>query len=233
MADERTLNNFIAKVKNDGLARSSRFNVVITPPKVLVDGGFIDRDMILLCDHIDIPSTTLATNDLNVYGEVRAMPYQRLFGDTKISFYMDRDMSIKKFFDRWINHIIHPKSRIQNYYDNYISTMEAVVNTLEEKATYKVIYNECYPVSIDSVALDYSSKDIMKLSVAMKYKYYEIHEFTSTVNYDFTKPIDVSNYFPTNLQFASNYPTIQSIIQSRITNPFNYGYISNLTNTLT
>ena len=232
MAEERTLDNFIAKVKNDGLARASRFNVILTPPAGFANGSFIDRDMILLCDHIDIPSTSLATNDINIYGEVRAMPYQRMYGETRISFYVDRDMTIKKFFDRWINLIINPKTRIQNYYDNYASTMEAVVNTVEEKATYKIVYNECYPVSIDAVSLDYSSKDIMKLSVTMKYKYYEIHEFTSSVNYDFSKPIDISNYFSTNLQSAANYTTVQSLVNSRLSSPLSYGYTSNFVNSM-
>lgn len=229
MADERALNNFISTVKKDGLARTSRFNVVITPPKALLS-NINNNNLILLCDKIDLPTISLATNDVQVYGESRAMPYQKMYDKVRLSFYVDMNMDIKKFFDRWLQIIIHPKSKNHYYYDDYITNIDIVVNNVAEKSIYKMTLNECYPSSIDGISLDYASKDIMKLNITINYKYFEISEFTNSgVTYDFTKPIDVSGYFSTMQQSAANYQTIQSMISGRASS---IGYTANTVTSL-
>ena len=196
MSDERALNNFISQIKKEGLARTSRFNVIITPPdKSLIStstAGFDNNRLILLCDKFDIPNLSLATNDIQMYGEVRSMPYQKIFDKVNMSFYVDTDMNVKKFFDKWAQLIINPTSRFQSYYDQYITQVDVIINDVAEKAVYRVSLHECYPTMIGGINLDYANKDVMKLNVTMTYKYYTVSEFTDSSNYDFSKPIDIS-----------------------------------------
>mgnify|MGYP003337611426 FL=1 len=126
MSDERALNNFISQIKKEGLARTSRFNVIITPPKgsLISTTGFDNNRLILLCDKFDIPNLSLATNDIQMYGEVRSMPYQKIFDKVNMSFYVDTDMNVKKFFDIWAQLIINPTSRFQSYYDQYVTQVD-------------------------------------------------------------------------------------------------------------
>jgi hypothetical protein len=107
------------------------------------------------------------------FGEYREVPYERLYGDVSMSFYVDNDMHVKKLFDNWMNAISDPDTRTFNYYRDYTTDMWIDVEDLNDKTRYQVQLFECYPKSIGPVSLDYASKDIMKLSVQMQYKYWK------------------------------------------------------------
>ena len=54
-----------------------------------------------------------------------------------------------------------------------ITTKLAIqVEDLNDKPIYQIKLFECYPKNIGTVQLDYASKDVMKLTVEMQYKYW-------------------------------------------------------------
>jgi hypothetical protein len=162
-----SLQNFIAEVKAGGLARTNRYKVYFDPP---FNKGI--QKTLLYCDQIQLPSVNLSTIQNRTFGEFREVPYEKLFGDISISFYVDKDMEVKYLFDEWMGYIQDPINRTFNYYNNYTSDMSIEVQDLMDNSTYIVVLYECYPKTIGAVQLDYASKDIMKLSVTMQYKYF-------------------------------------------------------------
>jgi hypothetical protein len=167
------LNQFISQVQQLGIARSNRYNVIITPPQKLPRLGSLGlSNMLLFCDQVQIPGINISTIQNRTFGEFREVPYEKLFGDIQLSFYVDNNLTVKGFFDDWVNLIQNPASRIFEYYNNYISTMQIEVEDTQNRIRHRTNVYEAYPKTISPIQLDYSNKDIMKLQVTMQYKYW-------------------------------------------------------------
>ena len=172
------LNDFIATVKNNGMMRNSRYSVIFpNADKTNLVG--------LYCDQFTLPGLNISTQPCLTYGETREMPYQKLYNNITVSFYVDADMKVKQFFDDWINQIQNPADRTFKYYDDYTHKVQVDVEDLENNTKYSMFLHECYPKTIQDIQLDYNSKDIMKMQVTLSYRYWET----------ISRPIDSSPTF--------------------------------------
>ena len=173
-----TLNDFIASVKSDALLIANRFSVRFSLPPTLFASksgynwtGHLPT-VLLYCDSVSLPGMSISTQQARTYGEVREMPYERLFENVNLTFYIDGSMDSKSLFDTWINSIQDPVSRQFNFYNEYVTDMEIFVHDKDDEEVYRVKLFECYPKSIGSIQMDYGAKDIMKLQVSMNYRYW-------------------------------------------------------------
>lgn len=173
------IQDFISEIKRGAIARTNRYAVFFTPP-VAIDGEGkpvspdfgAGRKILMFCDSAQLPGINISTTQNRTYGEFREIPYEKLFDNVTLSFYVDQDMKVKQLFDEWVNGIQNPKSRTFNYYNNYTTKMTIDVQDINDKTRYTMTLHECYPKTISNIQLDASSKDIMKMSVSMQYKYW-------------------------------------------------------------
>jgi hypothetical protein len=192
------LNEFIAQVKNNGMAKNNRYAVVLNLPKsVNIDNNTL-RAALVFCDQIQIPGLNYNTNDNRSYGEVRKAPYEKLYEDINMSFYVDKDMQVKNLFDTWQEQIMDPVSRNFNYYDNYVSQIDIYVQDTKDNTTYTISLYEAFPKSVGAIQLDYASKDVMKLSVNFAYKWFETFP-SVTSSSPLPGPVDPINSFTSRL----------------------------------
>jgi len=166
----KPIQKFVAQVKTGGLARTNRYAVLITPPQKLSFQNL--ENIMLFCDQVQLPGANYSTVQNRIYGEFREVPYEKLYDSLTLSFYVDNDMRVKEFFDNWMNQISNPVLRSFNYYNNYIGKMSIQVQDLNDKKKYHMEIFECYPKNISTIQMDYASKDVMKLTVQMQYKYW-------------------------------------------------------------
>jgi len=218
------LNDFISKVKQDGLARTNRYTVLFT--------GFTtdrSRDVMMLCDQVQLPGTNFNTSDMRTYGETRKAPYERLFEDVNMSFYVDTSMTVKTFFDDWMTSIQDPGTRNFNYYDNYTADIIIEVQDLKNNSRYGVKLYEAFPKSVGAIQMDYAGKDVMKMSVNFAYKYYYVGQYTSAYNDDHYD----GSFYPYQFEgdTPSNYQPIfnQTPSATPRNNPNNYAAVFNET----
>lgn len=162
------LNDFIAQVKK-GLIRNNRFEVVIPVPGT---GAEHTRALALMCDSVTLPGYNIASTPINVYGEATEMPYNRTFEPVTMTFYCDNRMNIKNILEGWAASIIDPDTRVVRYYNDYVKNIEIYVQNVEDKSPYMVKLYEAYPKTIQSIQMDASNKDLMKISVTFQYKYW-------------------------------------------------------------
>jgi hypothetical protein len=177
-----TLNEFISAIAGEGLMRTSRFAVMFTLPSAIAEGQY-SRDMrkiLLYCDNINLPGITLETTAAKTFGEHREMPYNKLFDTINMSFYVDNSMTVKLLFDNWMGAIQDPDTRIFNYYRDYTTDITIDVFDVADKSRYQVTLYQCYPKAINPVQMDYANKDVMKMTVAMQYKYWRSTSATNT-----------------------------------------------------
>lgn len=168
------LDKFIAQVKVGGIARTNRYSVILTPPSSLPNIGGNDgtQYILLFCDQVQVPGLNISTTQNRTFGEFREVPYEKLFGDVNLSFYVDNGMTVKRLFDDWMGLIQNPYTRTFNYYKNYITDMTINIEDVEDRKRYEVKLFECYPKTISPIQMDYAAKDVMKLQVTMQYKYW-------------------------------------------------------------
>ena len=206
------LDQFISAVKG-GMARTNRFKVRLTMPKCMINGyakppQSVDmRKVELFCDQVQLPGVNFSTIQNRTFGEFRETPYEKLYDAVNMSFYVDKDLMVKTFFDTWMSGIQDKTRRTFNYYDQYITDIELQVMDTVDKTVYIVNLHEAYPKTVGSIQLDLASKDIMKLNVSFQYKYFRAYKTTYNEVRD---PLDTTT------------PTLpDSVTQGIITNPFN------------
>lgn len=183
------ITDFVGRMTS-GFARTNRYIVDLSLPPMLQAGHHASdvEKMLLLCESVQLPGLNINTAQTRTFGEIREMPYELNYEPIQLSFYVDGDMIVKGIFDDWIKSIQQGRSRVFNYYDNYVCPkMTIMVQNLEQdsygEGIYAVSAYEVYPKTINAVQLGYEQKDIMKVNVTLMYKYWE-----STTEIGFEQP---------------------------------------------
>ncbi len=171
-----SINNFIALMRDDGLARDNRFEVVITPPRILNATNSEFDKLLFYCQSVTLPGINFLSQAVYTFGESREVIYNRSFDPVELEFLLDDNMEIKWFFDRWAENIIDPVTRMANYYNDYTTTIE--ISQLDfseqEKIKYTVSLHESFVKTISPIQYNSSSKEITKLRVTIQYKYWNV-----------------------------------------------------------
>lgn len=169
-----TLNQFISQVKSSGLARDNKYVVSITPPQTLNTGGPQNELLRLYCQSVSMPGLNYVSNPVLTYGEQREVIYNRQYDPISLEFVLDGRMDIKRYFDSWQQLMIDPVSRMVNYYENYIGTIDIsqLDGTDAENEIYSVKLHECYPKIVSPIQYSAGAKDFTKLQVQIEYKYW-------------------------------------------------------------
>lgn len=183
---------FKEQVKNRGLARTNRYEVSIPQFPNINDAP---RIATLFCDAANLPGMNIGTMPQRFYGEAWEMPYERMFDPVTLSFYMDSSMVIKQGFDMWQARIIDPVTREINYYKNYIQDIDIkLLNVDENQSPYGVRLFEAYPKTVNSISLDATGRDVMRLQVSIQYRYWRpLASAVASVN---TPPVTTPPYRP-------------------------------------
>jgi len=113
-----------------GFARPTRYEVVLTAPQMLKEQypeiDILEQDIGLQCNTISMPGHDLQTQAVK-YGSapVRDMVTSHGYaGDVVASFYLDRALKTKMFFDAWQSLAVDMATHKANYYSDYVGTMK-------------------------------------------------------------------------------------------------------------
>ena len=187
---ETTINRFIAQVnQGEGLARPTRYLVVIQPPQKIktqtvdeeqgfdlngeskgalndLESNELKRNVGMMCNKVTMPNRDINTADHRMYGPARQMPYAYSFsGQIETTFYGDKFLRQRQFFENWQKKIIDINTHNMKYYDNYVGTMDIfqlgsfAAEQDRDRVTYAVRLYEVYPQTIGSYDYTYGSTD--------------------------------------------------------------------------
>ena len=119
-----SLSNFQAQVGSLTLARTNRFEVIITPPK-LNQKRDISELTSLFCEVSNLPPLNINVKPFKMYGPNHQRPVGSDYGGDGLSmtFHVDSKMSIKRFFDDWMESIVIRDSFNVSYQTNYVTTI--------------------------------------------------------------------------------------------------------------
>lgn len=154
---------------NTDIARPSRFDVEIPIPVGLIPYRGTARRMSMRCENAELPGRTIATMNQKIYGVEEKFPYQSTFGDIALTFIVGDDMKEKLLFDAWMNWINPTINYNLKYKADYASTLRINQYDLQNKVSYSVDLIDAYPISMNSMNLDWSSDSHHRLIVVFAY----------------------------------------------------------------
>ena len=145
------LNNFITKITKTGVAKTNRFEVRISPPKALQEFKNDGELVSLYCDISNLPGMSIITKGLRLFGPAYQRPVSSEFNGEAINmtFYLDRDMRVKAFFDAWMFRTVDPNSFNVNYAENYTATIKIFQLDENDKATYTVSLEDAFKCRVN------------------------------------------------------------------------------------
>lgn len=158
-----------------GLARTNRFEVVITPPAKLA--GKLDDSYLssLYVEQASIPGINISTKSFKIFGPSYQRPISSEYGGEglSITFHVDRDMKVRRFFEDWIHVIVDPDTFTVGYQADYISDVRIKQLNEQDNVTYDILLKEAFPRSINVMELSNSSDNqTHRLNVLFAYRYW-------------------------------------------------------------
>lgn len=170
------LSDFTSFVREKSLSRSNRFEVFITPPNVTARSIDEAKQVSLLCEISNLPPINLTVKPFKIFGPSYQRPITSEYGGDGISmtFHIDRDMVLKRFFDDWIEGVVRRNDYMVNYQFDYTTTI--TIRQLDEQnnVTYEIELLEAFPRSITLVDLNHSAQNqTNRLNVIFAYRYWK------------------------------------------------------------
>ena len=190
----------------EGYARTTRFAIRIFPPTNLEsivskqskglnihgkgtdknpDGQYmnslsqsIGRQVNIHCDSIEMPGHDLQTQSVQ-YGSAPAVDMVQAHafaGQITASFYADKYLRERTFFEQWQKMAVDMTTHKAKYYNDYIGKMHIYqLGSFDGEGdrdvpTYGIEATEVYPATISSIPYNYGGNNIVKINVGFNYK---------------------------------------------------------------
>lgn len=195
-----TIQRFLSQINvGEGFARTNRYIVRINPPSKIetnnnkvppseryqgvanneLEGTQMIENVDMMCSKVTLPNRDINTASHQMYGPRREMPYAYSFSsNVECTFYGDKFLRQRLFFENWQKKIIDINSHNLDYYDNYVGSMDIMqLGQFDSKqdddarVTYAVRLYEVYPQTIGSMDLSYGAdNEIASVPVTLNFR---------------------------------------------------------------
>jgi len=138
----------------------------------------IGRQVNIMCDTVTMPGVDLQTQEIQ-YGSEPTRNHvtsHGFAGNIVATFYADKYLRERQFFELWQKHVVGTLSHKANYYDNYVGKMHiyqlgADSEVDRDMPTYAIEAIDVYPEKIAQVDYSYAaSNQIQKITIEFSYK---------------------------------------------------------------
>jgi hypothetical protein len=195
-----TVGQFISQINmGEGVARPNRYlvrfwlnsklktgtygqNIQGGPPPRQRNDYYTNAEMLrninMMCNKVTMPSRDVNTTKHITYGPGREMPYAYSYpGNIECTFYGDKYLRQRAFFEAWQTQMFSEDSHNMNYYDDYIGHMDIYQLGASggegdrDRITYAVRLEEVYPETIGSIEYDYGANDtLINVPINLRYR---------------------------------------------------------------
>jgi len=194
---ETTMGRFQAMVNEaEGFARKARFYVNFNLPNGVSGDtdeiqGFSTttqlramnqdqnkRRVQAFCSEIAMPAREGAQKEIRHNGPVRKFVYDHTYSDVTATFYTDKFMRERSFFEMWQKAAFSNSTHNMNYYNDYVAPLDIFAlgsfasRDERDDITYGVRLFECYPKTISDVSFSHDANAIQSFTVTFSYRYW-------------------------------------------------------------
>ena len=194
---ESTIGRFQAMVNEaEGFQRKARFYVNFTLPNGVSGDdeeiqGFSTAQQLramnqdqnkrrvqAFCSEITMPAREGAQKEIRHNGPVRKFVYDHTYGDITATFYTDKFMRERTFFEMWQKAAFSNSTHNMNYYNDYVAPLDIFAlgqfasRQERDDITYGVRLFECYPKTISEVTFSHDANEIQTFTVTFSFRYW-------------------------------------------------------------
>ena len=131
------------------------------------------------CSSISMPEREMVTSDIR-HGNAppRKVVYDMKSSNISATFYADKFMRERSYFELWQQAAFSTKSFNKNYYDNYVSDMnifqlgQFASRQERDDVTYAVKLFDCYPKTIGEVNYSYENNNVQTFQVTFTFRHW-------------------------------------------------------------
>jgi hypothetical protein len=169
---------FVARVKDTGLAKSAHFYVEITPPRFMETSHYDMETVNLYCQQAQIPEMVLNTTQINDDGLERHVVVDKKYGRATFVFVCDQDMLVRKFFEDWIQNVVVSKGGVLAYPSEYtVDTITVHQVNMAREVVYSNSMHDCFPIVLGDLPLSTESHGLHLVQVQFVYRYWDSTAF--------------------------------------------------------
>jgi hypothetical protein len=174
-SDYPSIGRIKSKVLRYGdFAFTNRYRVYISPPRKHI-GHFSNlpvEKILINCSAVTLPGKSYATHeDNNLLGPIRKYPYKEVHDDMSMTFYCQKNMAERLYFEQWQDLMYDRNLNQIQYYKEYVT--DIVIDILARDTgfpTYSVTLEEAYPITIAPLEMTYESDDIVRQTITFAYR---------------------------------------------------------------
>ena len=136
------INNFRQEINNHGVMKNNRYIVSFNPPKTLANER--TDTLSLRCTNVQLPGVTFSTIDGPPrigYGPIESNPYGVIFDDINLTFLLDAEAKLHRFFYDWSNSIV-------NYQSHGQTALKDALGPVSGMKSFEVGYKDDYCTDI-------------------------------------------------------------------------------------
>ena len=153
----------------------------------LVGGGVmnqltqtIGRQLNIMCDTVTMPGVDLQTQEIQYGSEPtrNQVTSHGFAGNIVATFYADKYLRERQFFEMWQKLAVNTISHKANYYDNYVANLnifqlgQFASRQERDDITYGVQLIDCFPTKIGAIEYSHDANNIQTIDVDFSFRYW-------------------------------------------------------------
>lgn len=130
------------------------------------------------CSAINMPDRNIEIKEVRHHGPVYKIAHDHKSTDITATFYCDKFLRERSYFELWQSAIYSNQSNNFNFYDNYISDVnifqlgQFASSDERDDITYAVKLFDCYPKTISAVEYSYDNNAVQTFNVTFAFRYW-------------------------------------------------------------
>jgi hypothetical protein len=130
------------------------------------------------CSAIQMPERDIQVKEVRHHGPMYKIAHDYKSADITATFYCDKFMRERSYFELWQASIYSNQSNNYNFYDNYISDVNIyqlgsfLEDDSRDEITYGVQLYECFPKIIGPVEYSYEANAVQTFNVTFTFRYW-------------------------------------------------------------
>lgn len=154
-----------------GLISLNRYSVTFGNISSVISGD----DLSTLCLSVILPGINLNGKDYQTVRNAYRVPSGYSLSEVRMVFRATKDMSVRKFFESWMELCVNRETYRIGYESDYASNIEIAVRDKENESAYHIKLLSAWPQQITDVTLsDDNPNEFMTIEVSFAYRDLEL-----------------------------------------------------------
>ena len=153
-------------------------HIGFTKQRDFYSGVNLKRRVQTFCRSINMPGRTIEQVPVQHNGPPRNISIDHTYGQITATFYSDKYLRERQFFELWQRSAINLNSHNLNFYDDYVADMNIyqlgsfVMKNERDAKTYACQIYDAFPTTIGDINYSYDNNNIVEFSVTFSYRYW-------------------------------------------------------------